>query len=46
MENLFVSNEDFINGYEKEIIKLVEKAPEEVFEVIKAQYEKNENINY
>ena len=46
MENLFVSNEDFINGYKKEIIKLVEKAPEEVFEVIKAQYEKNENINY
>ena len=45
MKNIEVSNKDFDDGTEKEIIRFVEELPDDVFEVIKAQYIKNENIN-
>ena len=43
MKNIEVSKEDFDDGFEKEIIQFVEKLPKHVFDVIKAQYEKNSN---
>ena len=40
-----ISQKDFDNGVNNEIIKLVEKVPKYVFKVIEAQYKKNENTN-
>jgi hypothetical protein len=40
-----MSQNDFNNGLDKEIIKFVEKCPKYVFKVIEAQYKKNENTN-
>jgi hypothetical protein len=40
-----ISQNDFNNGLDKEIIKFVEKCPKYVFKVIQAQYKKNENTN-
>ncbi len=45
MKNINVSVEDFTDGVEKEIVQFVEKPPSDVFNVIKAQYKKNENTN-
>ena len=43
MKNIEVPNKDFSEGLDKEIIKYVETLPNDVFEVVKAQYEKNSN---
>ena len=40
-----MSQNDFNNGLDKEIIKFVEKCPKYVFKVIEAQFKKNENTN-
>jgi len=40
-----MSQKDFDDGLDKEIIKFVEKCPKYVFKVIQAQYKKNENTN-
>jgi hypothetical protein len=40
-----ISQKDFDNGIDKEIIKFVEKVPKYVYKVIFAQYKKNENTN-
>ncbi len=43
MKNIEVPKKDFDEGLDKDIIKFVEKLPKDVFEVVKAQYEKNSN---
>jgi hypothetical protein len=43
MKNIEVPKKDFDNGFAKDIIQFVEKLPKDVFDVIKAQYEKNSN---
>ena len=43
MKNISVPKDDFKDGKKKEIIRFIEKAPKEVFDVITAQYEKNSN---
>jgi len=40
-----MSQTDFDNGLDKEIIKFVEKCPKYVFKVIQSQYKKNENTD-
>jgi hypothetical protein len=40
-----ISQKDFHDGIDKEIIKFVEKVPKYVHKVIMAQYKKNENTN-
>ena len=40
-----ISQKDFDDGLDKGIIKLVEKVPKYVFQVIEAQYKKNENTD-
>jgi len=43
MENIKVPRESFDNGRNNDIIKFVEELPEDVYSVIEAQYNKNEN---
>jgi hypothetical protein len=45
MENIDVPKESFDTGRNGDIIKFVEKLPEDVFSVVEAQYIKNENSN-
>ena len=45
MENIDVPIESFDNGRNNDIIKFVEKLPKDVYSVIEAQYNKNENSN-
>ena len=45
MKNVKVTKEDFEEGIDKEIIKYVEDLPDDVFDVVEKQYEKNEDIN-
>ena len=45
MENVNVPVESFDNGRNNDIIKFVEKLPKDVYSVIEAQYNKNENSN-
>lgn len=45
MRNIKVPVKDLTEGLEKEIIVFVETPPDDVFEVIEAQYKKNENTN-
>jgi hypothetical protein len=45
MENIKVPRESFDNGRNNNIIKFVEELPENVYSVIEAQYNKNENSN-
>ena len=43
MENVDVPIESFDNGRNNDIIKLVEELPKNVYSVVEAQYNKNEN---
>ena len=43
MKNHDISDETFYHGVEREILDKIEKLPEDIFEVCKAQYEKNTN---
>jgi hypothetical protein len=45
IENIKVPIESFENGRNNHIIKFVEKLPKEVYSVVEAQYNKNENSN-
>ena len=45
MKNISVPSKDIDEGLKNDIIKFCNKCPDEVFEVIQAQYKKNENIN-
>ena len=45
MENVDVPVESFDNGRNNDIIKFVEKLPKNVYSVVEAQYNKNENSN-
>jgi hypothetical protein len=45
MENVDVPIESFDNGRNNDIIKFVEKLPKNVYSVVEAQYNKNENSN-
>ena len=45
MENVNVPIESFDNGRNNDIIKFVEKLPNNVYSVVEAQYKKNENSN-
>jgi len=45
MENVDVPIESFDNGRNNDIIKFVEKLPKDVYSVVEAQYNKNENSN-
>jgi hypothetical protein len=40
-----ISQEDFDDGLDKDIIKFVEKVPKYVHKIIMAQYRKNENTD-
>lgn len=40
-----ISQEDFDDGLDKDIIKFVEKVPKYVHKIIMAQYKKNENTD-
>ena len=41
-----ISQEDFDDGLDKDIIKFVEKVPKYVHKIIMAQYKKNENTEH
>ena len=41
-----ISQEDFDDGLDKDIIKFVEKVPKYVHKIIMAQYKKNENTDH
>jgi hypothetical protein len=43
MKNIKVPRESFDSGRNNDIIKFVEELPEDVYSVIEAQYNKNEN---
>ena len=43
MENIKVPRESFDSGRNNDIIKLVEELPKNVYSVVEAQYNKNEN---
>lgn len=43
MENIKVPVESFNSGRNNDIIKLVEELPKDIFKVVEAQYNKNEN---
>ena len=43
MKNIEVPKKDFDEGLKKDIVKFVENLPEDIFKVVKAQYEKNSN---
>ena len=43
MENHDISEEIFRHGLESEVLDKIEKLPDTIFEVCKAQYEKNTN---
>jgi len=45
IENIKVPIESFESGRNNHIIKFVEKLPKEVYSVVEAQYNKNENSN-
>ena len=45
MENIKVPRESFENGRNNNIIKFVEELPKDVYSVIEAQYNKNENLD-
>ena len=45
MENIKVPRESFDSGRNNDIIKLVEELPNDVYEVVESQYNKNENSN-
>ena len=45
IENIKVPIQSFENGRNSHIIKFVEKLPKEVYSVVEAQYNKNENSN-
>ena len=40
-----ISQKDFDDGLDKEIIKFVEKLPKYVYKIVYSQYKKNENTN-
>ena len=43
MDNVIVPLEAFDSGRNNDIIKLVEELPDDVYEVVESQYNKNEN---
>ena len=43
MENVKVPRESFDSGRNNDIIKLVEELPKNIYSVVEAQYNKNEN---
>lgn len=45
MKNVSVTKNDFEEGIDKEIIKYVEDLPDDIFDTIEQQYNKNENTN-
>jgi len=45
MININVPHEDFYNGVQREILQLMETMPEDVYEVVQAQYNKNEDTD-
>ncbi len=45
MVNISVPHEDFYNGVHKEILQLIESVPRDVYSIVQAQYNKNENTD-
>jgi hypothetical protein len=45
MANISVPHEDFYNAVRKEILQFIEAIPEDVYKVVQAQYNKNENTD-
>ena len=43
MKNIEVPKKAFDEGLKKDLVKFVENLPEDIFKVVKAQYEKNSN---
>ena len=43
MKNHDIPEDTFRHGLEREVLDKIEKLPEDIFEVCKAQYEKNIN---
>ena len=45
MKNIEVPEKDLNEGIEKDIVQFVEILPDDIFEVVREQYKKNENTN-
>lgn len=45
MVNTSIPHEDFYNGVQKEILQFIEAMPADVYGVVQAQYNKNENTD-